>query len=104
AGGNQRGGDRGSGSLTLEDIEALNELPNVIAAIPNQESTRTFRYRDRDIRAQAVGTSFKFPLVRNWNVVEGTFFETQDELEYAPVAVLGRTVADTLFPDGENPL
>src|SRR5690606_35615037 len=38
AGGNQRGGDRGSGSLTLEDIQAINdEVPNVIAAIPNQE-------------------------------------------------------------------
>src|SRR5690606_16234178 len=49
AGGNQRGGDRGSGSLTLEDIAALGEVPNVIAAIPNQESNATFRYKDRDI-------------------------------------------------------
>jgi macrolide transport system ATP-binding/permease protein len=103
--GNQRGGDRGTGSLTLEDIQAINdEVPNVIAAIPNQESTRTFRYLDRDIRAQAIGTSTAFQLVRNWNVAEGVFFDEQDEREYAPVAVLGRTVADTLFPNGENPL
>ncbi len=105
AGGNQRGGDRGTGSLTLEDIQAINEqVPNIIAAIPNQESTRTFRYRDRDIRAQVIGTSPKFQEVRNWRVALGAFFEDQDEEEYAPVAVLGRTVADTLFPDGENPL
>src|SRR5690606_13696621 len=38
------------------------------------------------------------------NIAEGVFFEDQDEQDYAPVAVLGRTVADTVFPDGENPL
>ncbi|MFO7324445.1 MAG: MacB family efflux pump subunit [Pseudomonadota bacterium] len=103
--GNQRGGDRGSGSLTLDDIAAINaEVPNVIAAIPNQESTRTFRYQDRDIRAQVIGTAPAFLQVRNWNVAQGTFFDEQDERDYAPVAVLGRTVADTLFPDGEDPL
>jgi macrolide transport system ATP-binding/permease protein len=103
--GNQRGGDRGTGSLTLDDIAAINaEIPNVIAAVPNQESTRTFRYQDRDIRAQVIGTSPAFQQVRNWNVAMGTFFDEQDEAEYAPVAVLGRTVADTLFPNGENPL
>ncbi len=105
AGGNQRGGDRGSGSLTLEDIEAINaEVPNVIAAIPNQESNATFRYKDRDIRAQVIGTSPRFQEVRNWNVALGSFFTDADENDFAPVAVLGRTVADTLFPDGEDPL
>src|SRR5690606_37001069 len=105
AGGNQRGGDRGSGSLTLEDITAINtEVPNVIAAIPSQESNATFRFKDRDIRAQVMGTSPKFQEVRNWNVALGTFFTEQDEDEFAPVAVLGRTIADTLFPDGEDPL
>ena len=105
AGGNQRGGDRGSGSLTLEDIAAINaEVPNVIAAIPTQESNATFRYQDRDIRASVIGTSPKFQDVRNWNVALGSFFTDADEDEFAPVAVLGRTVADTLFPDGEDPL
>jgi macrolide transport system ATP-binding/permease protein len=102
--GNQRGGDRGSGSLTLEDVEALSTLPNVIGAVPNQESNATFRFKDRDIRAQVIGTSSKFPTVRAWPIAEGTFFEPEDEQGFAPVAVLGRTVADTLFPDGENPI
>jgi macrolide transport system ATP-binding/permease protein len=102
---NQRGSDRGSGSLTLADVEALNgQIKNVIGAVPYQENNATFRYKDRDIRAQVVGTSPKFQEVRNWGVSQGTFFTDDDEKSYAAVAVLGRTVADTLFPDGENPL
>jgi macrolide transport system ATP-binding/permease protein len=105
AGGNQRGGDRGSGTLTLDDIAAIDgKVPNVIAAVPYQQQGATFRYHDHDISAQIAGTSSKFPLVRDWQVSQGAFFEEQDEKEYAPVIVLGRTVADTLFPDGEDPI
>jgi macrolide transport system ATP-binding/permease protein len=105
AGGNQRGSDRGTGSLTLEDAAALSsEIDNIIGAIPYQQNARTFRYADRDIRAEVIGTSSKFPEVRDWPVAEGTFFTDEDDKSYAAVAVLGRTVADTLFPNGENPL
>ena len=104
-GGNNRGSDRGTGSLTLEDAAALETLPNIIGAIPFQESNNTtFRYKDRDMRAQVIGTSPKFVEVRNWPVARGAFFEKEDDDSYAPVAVIGRTVADTLFPDGEDPL
>jgi len=102
---NQRGSDRGSASLTLEDVDALNsEIKNVIAAVPYQESNKTFRYGDNDTQAQVVGTSFRYPQVRSWSVARGTFFSDDDDKSYAAVAVLGRTVADALFPDGEDPL
>ncbi len=105
AGGNNRGSDRGSSSLTLEDVNALDsEIPNVIAAVPYQENSRTFRFKDRDIRAKVIGSSEKYLQVSNRAVAEGTFFTPDDERAYAPVAVIGRTVAETLFPDGENPL
>jgi macrolide transport system ATP-binding/permease protein len=102
---NQRGSDRGSASLTLEDVVAINtEVKNVIAAVPYQEGGRTFRFKDRDIRAKAIGTSSKYLEVRDWDVAQGTFFSDDDDKAYAAVAVLGKTVADALFPDGENPL
>src|SRR5204863_7860515 len=34
----------------------------------------------------------------------GIFFSKSDVRGYAPVAVLGKTVADTLFPDGADPI
>jgi macrolide transport system ATP-binding/permease protein len=103
---NQRGNnDRGSASLTLDDVTALNtKVENVIAAVPYQENARTFRFKDHDIRAKVIGTSEKYLQVARRSVVEGTFFTDDDEKAYSPVAVIGRTVADTLFPDGENPL
>jgi macrolide transport system ATP-binding/permease protein len=42
--------------------------------------------------------------VREWPIAEGTFFEDADNDTFAAVAVLGQTVADALFPDGENAL
>ncbi len=103
SGGNNRGSDRGTGSLTLEDAAALKSVPNVLGAIPYQESNATFRYQDRDMRAQVIGTSPEFTEVRKWPVAQGAFFEKEDDDAYAPVAVIGRTVADTLFP-GEDPI
>ncbi len=104
-GGNSRGSERGQGTLTLEDAAALEEqIDNIVGAIPWQEKMATLRYKDYDIRAQVYGTSYKFPMVRNWPISQGAFFEQEDDDAYAPVAVIGRTVADTLFPDGANPL
>jgi macrolide transport system ATP-binding/permease protein len=105
AGNNRGNNDRGSSSLTLEDVKALDtEVKNVIGAVPFQENDRTFRYKDRDIRAKVIGSTEKYLQVANRSVVQGTFFTPEDEKEYAPVAVIGRTVADTLFPDGEDPI
>jgi macrolide transport system ATP-binding/permease protein len=102
---NSRGSDRGTASLTLDDVRALDtEVDNVIAAVPYQDSNATFRFGENDIRAQVVGTSEKYPIVRDWSVSQGTFFTDEDDKSYAAVAVLGRTVADTLFPDGEDPI
>ncbi len=47
------------------------------------------------------GNFLQVSSVKNWPIALGTFFEPEDEKSYAPVAVLGRTVADALFPDGE---
>ena len=103
---NSRGSDRGSASLTLDDVAALNsgEVKNVVAAVPYQESNATFRFKDKDVTAQVIGTSYRFPEVRSWPMAEGTFFTDEEDKGYTAVAVLGRTVADALFPDGESPL
>jgi len=102
---NNRGSDRGSATLVLSDIDAINDqVKNVIAAVPDQESNATLRYGENDTQAQVVGTSSKFPLAMHWPVALGTFFQPEDEQDYATVAVIGRSVVDDLFPDGEDPL
>jgi macrolide transport system ATP-binding/permease protein len=99
----QRGGRWSVTTLTPEDYRAINEVEGVLAAIPELTGSQTLRYFNLDHRAEINATSYQFPVARQWPVIEGTFFSEQDELNYAAVAVLGKTTADTLFP-GESPL
>ena len=92
-------------TLVREDVAAIDrEVPNVLAAIPEQSSSVTMRRGEYDLSSSVTGTSAKFPLARQWNVSRGSFFSEDDDTDYATVAVLGRTVADALFPGGEDPV
>lgn len=99
----QRGGRWSVTTLTPEDYFAINEVEGVLAAIPELTGSQTLRYFNLDHRAEINATSYQFPVARQWPVIEGTFFSEQDELNYAAVAVLGKTTADTLFPS-DSPL
>ncbi|WP_066271504.1 MacB family efflux pump subunit [Hydrogenophaga palleronii] len=101
---NQRG-FQNIATLVLSDVNAIDkEVPNVLAAVPEQSSNATLRYGESDYASSVLGTSSKFPIARQWKVARGTFFTDEDEQEYATVAVLGQTVANALFPGGEEPL
>lgn len=100
---NQRGFNS-TATLVVADVDAIDTLPNVLGAIPEQNSSVTLRYGGSDYSSSINGTSAKFPQVRQWPVAQGTFFTEEDSATYATVAVLGQTVARALFPGGENPL
>ncbi|GGC10655.1 macrolide export ATP-binding/permease protein MacB [Oxalicibacterium flavum] len=99
---NQRGFSS-TATLVVDDVKAINELPNVLAAIPEQNSSVTARFGDADTSTSVNGTSAKFPLARQWQPALGTFFSEEDEDSYAAVAVLGRTTANALFGQ-QNPI
>jgi macrolide transport system ATP-binding/permease protein len=44
------------------------------------------------------------PIARDWTPARGSFFTSRDLDSYAAVAVLGKTVADALFPYGQDPV
>jgi macrolide transport system ATP-binding/permease protein len=101
---NQRGFNS-TATLVLDDVRAIDgEVPNVLAAVPEQNSNVTLRFEGSDYSSNVTGTSAKFPIARQWKLARGSFFTEEDEAEYATVAVLGRTVADALFPGGADPL
>jgi macrolide transport system ATP-binding/permease protein len=100
---NQRGFNS-TATLVVGDVDAIDTLPNVLGAIPEQNSSVTLRYGGSDYSSSINGTSAKFPQVRQWPVAQGTFFTEEDSATYATVAVLGQTVARALFPGGESPL
>ncbi|MFL1406831.1 MacB family efflux pump subunit [Marinobacter sp. M1N3S26] len=86
-------------TLVPEDVAAINTLPNITAAIPELTGSQTLRYDNADHQADINATSWQFPLARQWPVEQGSFFTEADEGQYAPVAVLGQTVRDSLFAD-----
>jgi putative ABC transport system permease protein len=49
------------------------------------------------------GESPDYPYIKNWNIVSGSMFTEQDVKSLAKVAVIGKTVADQLFPN-EDPV
>lgn len=91
-------------SLTLADTEALQTLPGVEAVSPERGSSVTLRVGNLDYRTQVKGVWPSYPSVRDWPMAEGLFFSQADLNSYAPVIVLGSTVASSLFPDGRSPL
>ena len=99
-------GTSGGSNVTLvpADADAILEVPNVAFAVPEMTSTATLRYGNIDYQTTANGTVPQFTDAKSWKVGRGEFINKSDMENYAPVAVIGRTVEKTLFPDGENPL
>ncbi|HET7597685.1 MAG TPA: ABC transporter permease, partial [Burkholderiales bacterium] len=91
-------------TMTPEDADAIAALPNVLAAVPELGGSVTARYGNIDYQTQVTSTAADFPIARNWPVARGVFFSRADVRSYAPVVVLGQTVAKNLFPDGADPI
>jgi macrolide transport system ATP-binding/permease protein len=92
-------------TLTWEDADAIMEgVPNILGTMPELNGNFTLRYQRQDHQAQVTATSENVPELRNWPLAEGVFFTREDSNNYTPVAVLGPTARDELFPNGENVL
>jgi macrolide transport system ATP-binding/permease protein len=101
---NQRftGGFRAT--LVPADAEAISELPNIRAAVPEYPTSVTIRYGGNDYQTQIDGTTADYTIARDWPVAHGTFFNDEDVSSYAPVVVLGQTVVKAVFTEDEDPL
>ncbi|MFN0317271.1 MAG: MacB family efflux pump subunit [Burkholderiales bacterium] len=89
-------------SLVAEDAEAIAELPNVLRVAPEYDGAVTVRYADTDVVTEGVATSADYAAARNWPLAQGAFFSKADLQSFAPVVVLGDTVATTLFSEETN--
>ena len=92
------------GSLLPEDATALETLPNVLHAVPEYTGGVVLRAGAIDYTTTANATTGAYAAARNWKLARGTFFAEEDVKSYAPVAVLGQTPAQALFPEGQDPV
>jgi macrolide transport system ATP-binding/permease protein len=92
-------------TLTLEDADALSEdLPNILGAMPELQGNYTVRFGRQDYSTQVNAVTENMPDLNNWPLARGIFFTREDSDKYTPVAVLGSTVAQEIFPGGADPL
>ena len=90
----------GQSTLTVEDVEAIKQLPAVAYASPNLRTAGQVVGGEMNWSTQVFGVGIDWPFVRSWNVEEGSFFTEGDVRSGAKVWILGTTVAENLFPDG----
>ncbi len=91
-------------SITLADLEAVAELPNISHVLPNVTGNQVVRFRNRDVQTYVRGTGAALPRIQTWPLARGGFFTEQDERELANVAVLGHKLAQELMPDVADPI
>ncbi|MGB9788593.1 MAG: ABC transporter permease [Dictyoglomus turgidum] len=87
-------------SITNDDYEALSkELdPNkVVAIVPYSSRNVQVKYKSENTNTQVIGTSPDYLKVREVKVANGSFFSEEEYKASKKVAVLGASVAETLF-------
>lgn len=92
-------------TLIPADAKAIEEhIDNIAVVVPQRSGSKTLRKGNIDYSGSVEGVSAGFPEARDWGMKEGTFFTADDVTSYSAVAVLGTTVADIFFEDGQSPL
>ncbi|EKF74779.1 ABC transporter ATP-binding protein/permease [Alcanivorax hongdengensis A-11-3] len=99
--GRRHSADGVTATLVPDDAIALAKLEHVKAAVPEIANSVTARANGKDASTTVRGVSADFPLLKDWQPVSGQFFNRHDALSYAPVAVIGQTVQQSLFADSD---
>ncbi|RKU32269.1 multidrug ABC transporter substrate-binding protein [Candidatus Poribacteria bacterium] len=99
---------RGRGSadarrtLTVEDMEALQERGQTFSYVTPEVSSRAqVKFRNKNTNTTIVGTSPAYLVTANFTVEKGRFFTEFEIRKRDRVCVLGKTVVDTLFENVE---
>jgi putative ABC transport system permease protein len=95
---NQGAGTRTS--ISLDDVEALEEKASLLQGVsPTIRGSGQVIAGALNWSTSYEGVSQTYLTIRNWTLAQGAFFTARDVKTRAKVAVLGKTVADELFPD-----
>lgn len=94
----------GAGTLTPEDADAIQrEIPGVTAVSPEVRTGAQIAAGDQNWSTSIIGEGAQYFDIRSWPVVAGAGFTEQDVRGANKVAVIGKTIAEQLYP-GEDPV
>ncbi|MBI3486949.1 MAG: ABC transporter permease [Acidobacteria bacterium] len=98
----------GSADILLEsDVPLIKQElahSSVVTATQQVQTTRPIIYQGYNYVTQIQGTGPEFLEIRGWDVESGRFFTDAEVRGMAKVCVLGQTVKDNLFPNGDDPV
>jgi putative ABC transport system permease protein len=90
-------------TLTLDDAQAISELPEIAAVAPTFSNTAQLIYASSNWSTLVSGTTPAFLSVREWTVSSGEAFSDSDVRSATRVLLMGQTVVRNLFGD-EDPV
>jgi len=88
-------------TLTLDDSDAIASLPNVVATAPELGTGAQLLANGNNWNTRVTGVTEDYSSVRNSPVATGEWITKAEVDSRSSVAVLGDTVAQQLFPDGD---
>lgn len=92
-------------TLKLKDYEALKERAKYLSAIsPSVNSSGQFINGNNNTPSTIYGISPDYMQIRQQKVKDGEMFTDEEVRSSAKVCVIGKTVADNLFTNGEDPV
>ena len=95
----------GMQTLKLKDYEALKEQAKYLSAIsPSVNSSGQFINGNNNTPSTIYGISPDYMQIRQQKVKDGEMFTDEEVRSSAKVCVIGKTVADNLFTNGEDPV
>ena len=102
--GGARSGWGGAGTLTVDDAEAIQrEIPGVTVISPESRTRAQIAAGNQNWNTSIQGESTDYFEIRQWPLSAGSIFSEQDVRNANKVAVIGKTIADQMFP-GEDPI
>jgi putative ABC transport system permease protein len=97
-----RSGLNGAGTLTVDDAFAIErEIPDVSIVSPEVRGGTQVAAGNQNWGTSIQGEGEDYLEIRQWPLSQGSMFTAQDVRGANKVAVIGKTVADQLYPDGE---
>ena len=108
-GGERRGGVRLSPedmeSLKLEDLQDIQTQTSFVTYVsPAVSSSGQAIYGARNTPTTVYGANRDYLEIRRYRVQDGDIFTEQDIRTAAKVCLVGKSVVDELFPEGQNPI
>lgn len=104
----QGGVNIGSGnvqSLKVSDVDAIKErAKNVSMVSPSVSSSGQIIYGSNNWPGSIQGGNADFLEIRKYEIASGSNFTATDVTNSAKVCIVGQTIVDKIFPDGENPI